>query len=75
MKAILEFDLPEDRTEFNLQSHGTDWALVVWDLDQELRKYLKYGHEFKTAAEALERTRAMLREFVDEHGVNLGDIT
>jgi hypothetical protein len=42
-KAILEFNLPEEQHEHNDAVHGTDWKLVVWDLDQTLRNYLKYG--------------------------------
>jgi len=38
MKAILEFELPEDKEEFDAASKGMDWAIVAWDLDQLLRK-------------------------------------
>jgi len=43
MKATLEFNLPEEEEEHLDAIHGTDWKLVVWDLDQLLRSYIKYG--------------------------------
>ena len=43
MKAILEFNLPEEEEQFNVASKGMDWALIVWELDQNLRNKLKYG--------------------------------
>ena len=43
MKAILEFELPEDKENFDASAKGMDWAIVAWDLDQLLRKKLKYG--------------------------------
>ena len=41
MKAILEFDLPEDQEKFDAANRGMDWALVAWETDQLLRKKLK----------------------------------
>ena len=45
MKAILEFNLPADKENFDASAKGMDWAIVAWDLDQLLRKMLKYGDE------------------------------
>ena len=33
MKAILEFELPEDKEEFDAASKGMDWAIVAWDME------------------------------------------
>ena len=41
MKAILEFNLPEDQEQFDAANRGMDWALVAWETDQLLRKKLK----------------------------------
>ncbi len=43
MKAILEFNLPEDREAFEIASKAMDWALVAWEMDQLLRNKLKHG--------------------------------
>jgi hypothetical protein len=34
MKAILEFNLPEDKVDFNLAVKGSDWWHVCWKMDQ-----------------------------------------
>ena len=42
MKAILEFNLPEDKQDFNLATKASDWWYVCWQMDQYLRKKIKY---------------------------------
>jgi len=70
-KAMLTFDLPEDRVEHEVAVHAMDWALVAWDMDEQLRSWLKYGHEFGGSEDALEGIRQKLRELMEEHGVSL----
>ena len=70
MKAKLEFNLPEDKDEFNVASKAMDWALIVWDIEQQCRDWIKYeNHEFKTIEEALQGVRDMVQEVMDENGV------
>ena len=45
MKAILEFNLPEDKEEFDVASRGMDWALLAWDMDQFIRNKIKYEQD------------------------------
>ena len=45
MKAILEFNLPEDKEEFDVASKGMDWALLVWHIDQFIRNKIKYEQD------------------------------
>jgi hypothetical protein len=45
MKAILEFNLPEDQEQFNVASKGMDWALLAWDIDQFIRNKIKYEQD------------------------------
>ena len=42
MKAILEYNLPEDQPEFNTAIQGSNWKHVCWQLDQYLRKRVKH---------------------------------
>ena len=70
MKAILKFNLPEDKEEFDAASNGTDWALVVWDIDQLLRKKLKYGDIFPNTRAELEEIRKTLNEMLADRGLN-----
>ena len=70
MKAKLEFNLPEDKDEFNVASKAMDWALIVWDIEQQCRDWIKYeNHEFKTIEEALQGVRDMVQDVMDENGV------
>jgi hypothetical protein len=42
MKAILEFNLPEEQTDFYLATKGKDWWKVCWDMEQWLRQQNKH---------------------------------
>ena len=72
MKAILEFELPEDKEEFAAASKGMDWAIVAWDIDQYIRNRLKYQVEkFDTlsAKKELEFLREALNEMLIDRGL------
>ena len=71
MKAILEFDLPDESIEFKDAIQGSNWKGVVWDLDQFLRNKLKHGHSFQSADEALEAIREELLSILDAYGLLL----
>ena len=43
MKATLEFNLPEEKEDFDACSKGMDWALLVWNLEQEAYHLKKNG--------------------------------
>ena len=65
MKGKLEFDLPADNDAFKLCQRGSAYYSFLFDLDQKLRGWLKYGHEFKTADEVMEKIREMIAEDVE----------
>jgi len=67
----LKFDLPEDRCSADVAVHAMGFALSCHELDNELRKYLKYGHEFKSADHALEEIRDSLFHIMADYGVSL----
>ena len=72
MKAILEFNLPEDQPEFNNAIKGGDWKHVCWQIDQYLRKEIKYNDDnsdYKT--KVLEEVRDELYGFMNENNVDL----
>ena len=45
MKAILEFELPADKENFDASAKGMDWALLVLDIDQFIRNKIKYEQD------------------------------
>ena len=42
MKAILEFDLPEEQYEFDSAVNGCQWHNLVSDLEEKLRQDIKH---------------------------------
>ena len=70
MKAILEFNLPEDEEQFNTASKGMDWALVAWDMDQILRDKLKHGDLFPNTRAELEKIRDTWNEILVDRGLS-----
>jgi hypothetical protein len=70
MKAILEFNLPEDSEEFNVASKSMEWAILAWDIDQMIRSLLKYHpDEYKTGEQALEHVREEIYNIMEEKGL------
>ena len=72
MKAILEFILPEDKTEFDTATKAMDWAILAWDLEQHIRNRLKYQTEqlnTSSAKEELELLRYELHNLMEDSGL------
>ena len=72
MEAILKFDLPDDKTEFEVASKAMDWAILAWDIDQYIRNRLKYQTDklqTSSAKEELELLRNELRDLMEESGL------
>ena len=72
MKAILEFILPEDKTEFDTATKAMDWAILAWEIDQSIRNRLKYQSEkldLSSAKEELELLRNELRDLMEDSGL------
>ena len=43
MKAIIEFELPEDNDEYEIANNASKMYLALWDIKQLLRSKLKYN--------------------------------
>jgi hypothetical protein len=72
MKAILEFNLPEDQPEFNNAIKGGDWKHVCWEMDQYLRKHIKYDESLsEEQLRVYESVREELYGFMIENKVDL----
>ena len=72
MEAILKFDLPDDKTEFEAATKSMDWAILAWDLDQYIRNRLKYQSEkldTSSATEELEIIRNELHILMEDSGL------
>ena len=72
MKAILEFSLPEDQPEFNNAIKGGDWKHVCWEMDQYLRKEIKYNDDNSDyKINVLQKIRDEFHQFMIENNVEL----
>jgi hypothetical protein len=71
MKAILEFNLPEDQNEYEVMSQALKTQRFLWDFSQELRNWHKYGHEFKDGGDALNQIRDEFYRLLNDHEVNI----
>ena len=63
--------LPDDLIEAEIVFRGMDWALTIWDLDEDLRANIKYGHKFKNADEALLWVRQRIQEILEDRNLTL----
>ena len=71
MKAILEFNLPEDQHEYNVVTQASKVQSFLWDFSQQLRSWYKYHHDFKDADDALDKIREEFYRLLNEHEVNI----
>ena len=72
MEAILKFNLPEDKEEFEVASKAMDWSILAWDIEQYIRNRLKYQTEkldTSSAKEELELLRNELHELMEDSGL------
>jgi len=69
MKAILEFELPEDKENFDVVSRAMDWALVVWDMDQIMHKKVKYEELTDDSRLMIEDLRLTMSDMLINRGL------
>ena len=66
MKAILEFNLPEDTQDFELAIKGGYLSFIISDFDQKLRAMEKYED---TDVITIESARNILREIMEQYDI------
>ena len=71
MKAILEFNLPEDVDGHQDAINGTRWKIVVSELDNALRDKLKYGNLPSPVHKALREIREHLNNLCTDNNLNI----
>ena len=64
MKAIIEFELPEDQEEYQMANNASKMYMALWDIRQLLRSKLKYNSDGLND-EQLEQWEAMRGNFFD----------
>ena len=73
MKAILEFDLPDDQEAYNMMSKAFNLHHVLWNLDQDLRAKTKYAADTdpECKIDSYQEIRDKLYELLAENNIKL----
>jgi hypothetical protein len=66
MKAVLEFDLPEENADFKSAINGHNYKNAIWDFDQMLRSEMKHKELSDDTYKAYEYCRKELRRILEE---------
>jgi hypothetical protein len=80
-KIIIEFDSVEESQDARTALDGYKWKMAMWDLDQELRRTVKYskpllsddGQASEMEMDIADKIREKIREILDGHGITLID--
>jgi hypothetical protein len=67
MKAILEFDLPEDYDAFKSVSVAGEFRDAVYHFSERLRALDKHGNSYQNTDEAVRIIREIFMEIVGEY--------
>lgn len=67
-KAILEFQLPEQRKSFDTAVHGMDSILVIWKMEQLFRHIMKTTEVEETQI-MVENIQNSLQSYKEEYGI------
>jgi len=74
-KATLTYNLdePEDLEEFELANNARKYSLVLWELDQYLRNFVKYpsDKEDPILTDTMAKVRDELWRLLNEHNLDL----
>ena len=68
MKATLEFNLPEDREEYEMQSNAAKYYLALSDIKDLFRGRAKYQ---ETNVEVHEEVYELICSILNERGIDL----
>lgn len=66
MKAILEFNLPEDKEDFDFATNAVNYYSALVEFDQWLRSEYKYNGN-----EAMFSVREKLNEIINENNIKI----
>jgi hypothetical protein len=71
MKITIEFEDTDDARD---ALDGYKWKLAVWDIDQELRKSIKYDEKLHPeVVDAFEKLRDEIREILSSYKIQMDD--
>lgn len=69
MKAILEFNLPDEASEYKTFNNASKYYSVIWALAQHLRSKLKFEDLDESESLAYQKVRDKLYEFLNDESI------
>ncbi len=66
MKAVLEFELPEDKERFDFANNGFNYYMALYEMDQWLRSEYKYNDN-----ESMYKVREKLNQIINDNNVKI----
>jgi len=75
MKATLEFNLPEDQSQFDIAVSASKMYAALWDIEQFLRNKLEYMGDDLSQAELsqLEEIQNEFYKILDYYSFNIDE--
>lgn len=71
MKAILEFNLPDEQEEYKMANAAPCYHSALWDLAQEIRNKLKYEDLTPEQDKAWEEIKTVFWDLMNEYNIKL----
>jgi len=73
VKAILEFNLPEDQTEYQMVNDASKMFSVIWDMKQWLRSQTKHAPDTMSddTYDTFEKCREKLIDLLIDNNLDL----
>ena len=71
MKAVLEFNLPEENYEFANATQGVKMRSVLWNLDQWMRAKLKFEELPDGQYDGIKQTRDQLQILLQDENIDI----
>ena len=71
MKATIEFNLPEDKYEYDLANKSSSLLSCLMEFEQEIRKIYKYEDLKENQLEIVEKIREKYYEILQDNEINL----
>jgi len=71
MKAVLEFNLPEEKVEFTTASNAASYFVALEEFAEHLRRRLKYEENSEVVASELEKIRTEFFNILEDNNIDL----
>ena len=71
MKATIEFNLPEDKYEYDLANKSSSLLSCIIELEMEIKRLNKYEDLKKNQLEIVEKIREKFYEILQDNEINL----